>query len=74
MRTVRILLASLAITALAACGTDSITAPAEVDQAVPVNNGATCAGVWVTVINSTGIAVQTCVDTRDGGQYGGGGG
>jgi len=86
MKTPRFVLAALCVVLLAACGGDSITAPAaparQIDLAAPTPTSTTtspeglaspeCVGTLVTSIDALGNTVVTCVATSRGGQLGAG--
>ncbi|HSU14480.1 hypothetical protein [Longimicrobium sp.] len=69
MKTARFLLACAAVSVLAACGSQTITAPVE-PPARPHADEAAC--VKVTVLNPDGTTTEVCASTNNSGMMGSG--
>lgn len=79
MKTARLLLATLSLATLAACGTESITEPTRIaPPRAPAANGEApppppCNGTIVVTTDSDGRTTQTCVLPQPGPLVGSGG-
>jgi uncharacterized lipoprotein YajG len=70
MKTARFLLACAAVSVLAACGSQTITAPVEPTR--PHADESTC--VKITVLNADGTTSEVCASTSNNGGFIGSGG
>ena len=62
MRLARTVLACLAVSTLAACGTDSVTAPEVAAPEAPQREETTtCSGTLVTVVQADGSVTYQCI-------------
>jgi hypothetical protein len=69
MRSARFILACAAVSALAACGTDTITAPqkATAPRSTDTQAGSgqsVCSGTWTQVVSADGSITLVCNDGR----------